>query len=114
MSERLTDEEVLKRFPLLNEFVKAIADADRQYAIDLINRMEIVYYDTDSDESGDIVYIATVLDNEENRHIISQLGYSDKQINNFTSYRYGEIDITNFVWKFANGFDGNKFPYEIQ
>lgn len=75
----------------------------------IINGLEIEYYDTDIPEDEVVVYIVTVADNKENRGGIKKLGYTDKQIDSFKSYRDNEIDITYFVWAHADWFDGDKF-----
>ena len=105
----MKEEKELQQFPLLNEFVQEIA---KQEVLDLINQMPVVYYDTDSTKDGDIIYIATVEDNENNRNIIKKLGFADDDIKNFESSRDNEIDLTHFVWGFVNWFDGEKFSID--
>ena len=105
----LTDKEALEHFPLLGELVEAIRTADK---LEMINRMPVKYYDTDSTEEGIIIYIATVEDNERNRDIIKQLGYTNAEIDMFHSYRDNEIDLACFIWDHVDWFDGEKFGVE--
>lgn len=82
---------------------------DNQKVLDLVNKMPIKYYDNDIVDGKSIIYIATVKDNKTNRNIIKSLGYTDKDIEKFLSYRKGEIDLTGFVWNYANWFNGDNF-----
>lgn len=82
---------------------------DKQSALDVINTMPVKYYDNDFLDGKSIIYIATVEDNEENRHIIKQLGFTNEQIDQFQCHRDGELDLTNFVWDYADWFDGHSF-----
>ena len=85
---------------------------DRQQALDLINSMELKHWDNDIIDGQSVIYIATVEDSENNRKIIKSLGYTDQEVENFISYREGEIDLTPFVWDFADWFEGDKFIYD--
>lgn len=82
---------------------------NKQKALDLINTIPIEYYDNDIVDGESIIYIATIQDSETNRNIIESLGYTKQEIDSFKSYRDSEIDLTNFVWDYANWFDGEKF-----
>lgn len=85
------------------------SNQEKQKALDLINTMEIEFWDTDIVDGEVIVYTVTVKDNEFNRDVIKKLGYTDSKIDCFKSYRTGEIELQNFVWDYANWFDGNDF-----
>lgn len=82
---------------------------DKQKAVDLINSMPIKFYDTDYIDGKSILYTATVEDNETNRNIIKSLGYTDEEIDRLESHRNREIELTYFVWNYADWYDGYKF-----
>ncbi|MBD8028177.1 hypothetical protein H9636_16130 [Ureibacillus sp. Re31] len=82
---------------------------DKQKAVDLINTMPIIFYDTDYIDDEFILYTATVEDNEMNRNIIKSLGYTDEEIDRLQSHRKREIELTHFVWNYADWYDGYKF-----
>ena len=84
---------------------------NRQSTADLINEMSVVYYDTDSAEDGEFIYIITVEDTDKNRDVIRKLGYSNEQIDAFISYRDNEIDLSFFVWLYVDWYDGKKYLF---
>jgi len=82
---------------------------EKQKALDLINTMEIEFWNTDIIDGEVVVYIITVKDNELNRSVMKKLGYTDSEIDCLKGYRANEIEIQHFVWDYANWFDGSKF-----
>lgn len=76
----------------------------------LINSLKLVDYDAD----GEILYYALVENTAENRLVLNKVGVTDKEIEN-SLCRYNNskaIDLTGFIWNFAEWFDGEKFLKE--
>jgi len=76
----------------------------------LINSLKLVDYDAD----GEILYYAIVENTAENRLVLNNAGVTDKEIESSICHHDNSelIDLTGFIWNFAEWFDGEKFLKE--
>ena len=82
----------------------------REKALNLINQLPIIFFDTDFGDTDEVfVYLIEIEDNEQNRKILNQLGFSDAYIDRFKSWKENRIELSSFVWTFVDTFDGDKF-----
>ncbi|TES47184.1 hypothetical protein E2L07_19265 [Halalkalibacterium halodurans] len=79
-------------------------------ALPLLNSLEIVDFDAD----GEVLYYALIEDTKDNREVLKQAGVTDKEIQDSLGHfkSEGAIDLTAFIWKFANWFNGKEFVRE--
>ncbi|MCA1029330.1 hypothetical protein LCM23_25285 [Cytobacillus kochii] len=76
-------------------------------ALPLLNSLEIV----DKDADGEILFYALIEGTEENKEVLRKAGVTSQEIMDSTGDS-GKIDLTHFIWKFANWFNGEKFVRE--
>lgn len=78
---------------------------DKERVLELINTLEIIDYNAD----GEILYYALVESSKENIEKLKQVGLTEKQIEESMNDGKDSIDLTSFVWNYAEWFDGEKF-----
>lgn len=81
---------------------------NKQVALELLNKMEII--DTDSD--GEVMVHIYVENSPVNRLCLTALGKTDAEIDNAVYDHIGDgdvIDLNHFAWDYAEWFNGDTF-----
>lgn len=81
---------------------------NKQEALDVINALKI----TEMDGDGETLFYALVDNTEDNREVLLEIGVTQEDIENATSSDKESIDLTCFVWQFADWNNGDEFVLE--